>query len=92
MVTPHAMRHTTITFKREIATIQRISGHKTAAMVMRYTHRPSQPPCARRQSSTSRSAIVYHEKRICVKRAPSDANPHLLRMCQKSFYQSENTL
>ena len=41
-VTPHVMRHTGITRLVEagvdIPTIQRISGHKTLAMVMRYVH------------------------------------------------------
>ena len=41
-VTPHVMRHTAITNLVEagadLATIQRISGHKTLSMVMRYTH------------------------------------------------------
>lgn len=42
LVTPHVMRHTAITNLVEagsdLATIQRISGHKTLSMVMRYTH------------------------------------------------------
>jgi len=41
-VTPHVMRHTAITrlvkAGVDIPTIQRISGHKTAAMVLHYTH------------------------------------------------------
>jgi integrase len=40
-VTPHLMRHTLVTnlsATTDIATIQKISGHKTAAMVMHYTH------------------------------------------------------
>jgi integrase len=40
-VTPHLMRHTLVTdLSRcvDVATIQKISGHKTAAMVMHYTH------------------------------------------------------
>jgi integrase len=41
-VTPHVMRHTAITRLVEagvdLPTIQRISGHKTLAMVLRYTH------------------------------------------------------
>ncbi len=41
-VTPHTMRHTAITrlvqANTDIATIQRISGHKTTAMVLHYTH------------------------------------------------------
>jgi integrase len=41
-ITPHVMRHTAITnlvqAGIDLATIQRISGHKTVAMVMRYTH------------------------------------------------------
>lgn len=41
-VTPHTMRHTAITklvqAGVDIPTIQRISGHKTIQMVMRYTH------------------------------------------------------
>jgi len=41
-VTPHVMRHTAITrlvkAGVDLPTIQRISGHKTLAMVMRYTH------------------------------------------------------
>lgn len=41
-VTPHLLRHTAITRLAErglgVATIQQISGHKTAAMVMKYTH------------------------------------------------------
>ena len=42
MVTPHVMRHTAITNMVQsgvdLPTIQRISGHKTLAMVLRYTH------------------------------------------------------
>ncbi|MDA9009568.1 site-specific integrase, partial [Alphaproteobacteria bacterium] len=42
LVTPHIMRHTTITLLVQagvdLPTVQRISGHKTAAMVMRYAH------------------------------------------------------
>lgn len=41
-VTPHVMRHTAITnlvqSGADLPTIQRISGHKTLSMVMRYTH------------------------------------------------------
>ncbi len=41
-ITPHVMRHTAITNLVEagvdLPTIQRISGHKTLEMVMRYTH------------------------------------------------------
>lgn len=41
-VTPHVMRHTAITnlvkANIDLPTIQRISGHKTLAMVLRYTH------------------------------------------------------
>lgn len=40
-VTPHLMRHTLVTnlsATTDVATIQKISGHKTAAMVMHYTH------------------------------------------------------
>lgn len=40
-VTPHLMRHTLVTDLSkcvDVATIQKISGHKTAAMVMHYTH------------------------------------------------------
>jgi integrase len=41
-VTPHVMRHTAITALVQagvdLPTIQRISGHKTLAMVMRYSH------------------------------------------------------
>ncbi len=41
-ITPHVMRHTAITFLVQggvdLPTIQRISGHKTVAMVLRYTH------------------------------------------------------
>jgi integrase len=41
-ITPHVMRHTAITnlvkAGVDLPTIQRISGHKTLAMVMRYTH------------------------------------------------------
>jgi integrase len=40
--TPHVMRHTAITRLVEegvpLPTIQKISGHKTHAMVLRYTH------------------------------------------------------
>lgn len=40
--TPHVMRHTAITAlvkqKVDVPTIQKISGHKTAAMVMHYVH------------------------------------------------------
>jgi integrase len=42
LVTPHVMRHTAITnlvtAGVDLPTIQRISGHKTLAMVLRYTH------------------------------------------------------
>jgi len=42
LVTPHVMRHTAITklvqAGIDLPTIQRISGHKTVAMVLRYTH------------------------------------------------------
>jgi integrase len=41
-VTPHTMRHTAITrliqAGVDLPTVQRISGHKTLAMVLRYTH------------------------------------------------------
>ena len=41
-VTPHVMRHTAITnlvqSGVDLPTIQKISGHKTLAMVLRYTH------------------------------------------------------
>ena len=41
-VTPHVMRHTAITdlvtSGVDLPTIQKISGHKTPAMVLRYTH------------------------------------------------------
>ncbi len=41
-VTPHVMRHTAITnlvqSGVELPTIQKISGHKTLAVVMRYAH------------------------------------------------------
>jgi integrase len=41
-VTPHTMRHTAITrlvkSGVDLPTIQRISGHKTLAMILRYTH------------------------------------------------------
>ncbi len=41
-VTPHVLRHTAITdlvqSGADLPTIQRISGHKTLAMVLRYTH------------------------------------------------------
>ena len=41
-ITPHVMRHTAITnlvqAGVDLPTIQKISGHKTLAMVMRYTH------------------------------------------------------
>ena len=41
-ITPHVMRHTAITnlvmAGVDLPTIQRISGHKTLAMVLRYTH------------------------------------------------------
>jgi integrase len=42
LVTPHVLRHTAITnlvqAGVDLPTIQRISGHKTMAMVLRYTH------------------------------------------------------
>ncbi len=42
LVTPHVMRHTAITnlvqSGVDLPTIQSISGHKTLAMVLRYTH------------------------------------------------------
>jgi integrase len=42
VITPHVMRHTAITrlvqSGADLPTIQRISGHKTLAMVLRYTH------------------------------------------------------
>ena len=41
-VTPHVMRHTAITklvqAGVDLPTIQKISGHKTLSMVLRYTH------------------------------------------------------
>lgn len=41
-VTPHVLRHTTITglirANVDLPTVQKISGHKTMAMVLRYTH------------------------------------------------------
>ncbi|RZM32170.1 MAG: site-specific integrase, partial [Sphingomonas sp.] len=41
-VTPHVMRHTAITrlvrAGADLPTIQKISGHKTLAMVLRYVH------------------------------------------------------
>jgi site-specific recombinase XerD len=41
-VTPHTMRHTAITklvqAGVDLPTVQRISGHKTLAMVLRYSH------------------------------------------------------
>jgi site-specific recombinase XerD len=41
-ITPHVMRHTSITNLVEagvdLPTIQKISGHKTLAMVLRYAH------------------------------------------------------
>jgi site-specific recombinase XerD len=41
-VTPHVMRHTAITnlvkSGADLPTIQKISGHRTLAMVLRYTH------------------------------------------------------
>jgi len=42
VVTPHVMRHTAITALVQagvdLPTVQRISGHKTMAMVLRYSH------------------------------------------------------
>ena len=42
MITPHVMRHTAITnlvqSGVDLPTIQKISGHKTLGMVLRYTH------------------------------------------------------
>ena len=42
LVTPHVMRHTAITklvqAGVDLPTIQRISGHKTLAMLLRYAH------------------------------------------------------
>ena len=42
LVTPHVMRHTAITALVQagvdLPNVQRISGHKTLAMVMRYSH------------------------------------------------------
>jgi len=42
LITPHVMRHTAITklvqAGVDLPTVQRISGHKTLAMVLRYTH------------------------------------------------------
>ena len=42
LVTPHVMRHTAITklvqAGVDLPTVQRVSGHKTLAMVLRYTH------------------------------------------------------
>ncbi len=42
LVTPHVMRHTAITKVVEagvhLPTVQRFSGHKTLAVVLRYTH------------------------------------------------------
>jgi integrase len=42
IITPHVLRHTAITklvqARVDLPTIQQISGHKTLAMVLRYTH------------------------------------------------------
>lgn len=42
LITPHVLRHTAITklvqAGVDLPTIQRISGHKTISMVLRYTH------------------------------------------------------
>ena len=42
LITPHVMRHSAITklvqAGVDLPTVQRISGHKTLAMVLRYTH------------------------------------------------------
>ena len=42
LITPHVMRHTAITNLVQagvaLPTLQRISGHKTVAMVLRYSH------------------------------------------------------
>lgn len=42
LVTPHVMRHTAITqlvkARVDLPTIQRVSGHRTLAMVLKYTH------------------------------------------------------
>ena len=42
LITPHVMRHTAITklvqAGVDLPTVQRISGHKTLAMVLRYAH------------------------------------------------------
>jgi site-specific recombinase XerD len=41
-ITPHVLRHTAITnlvqSGTDVATIQKISGHKTLAIVMKYVH------------------------------------------------------
>ncbi len=42
IITPHVMRHTAVTrlvrAKTDILSLMKISGHKTVAMVLRYTH------------------------------------------------------
>jgi integrase len=80
LVTPHVMRHTAITnlvkAGVDLPTIQRISGHKTLAMVMRYTHvhgdhidrairaigRAIPEPTANRSADTSTQRLHMHTR------------------------------
>lgn len=63
--TPHVMRHTAITAlvkqKVDVPTIQKISGHKTAAMVLHYVHIFGSTSITRSAGSTSVFLAPLHQ-------------------------------
>lgn len=78
-VTPHVMRHTAITKlvkgRIDIPTIMKISGHKTTAMVLRYTHIDSEHIDAAAASLTLAIPDRIHREFTTAKGAPkSDAD------------------
>jgi site-specific recombinase XerD len=74
-VSPHTMRHTAITKLVEkgvdLPTIQRISGHKTLAMVLRYAH-VSDP-----HIDKAASAIGRKLPEPCTNKTPDTVTPKL---------------
>jgi site-specific recombinase XerD len=69
-VTPHVMRHTAITklvqAGVDLPTVQRVSGHKTLAMVLRYTHvhgRHIDDPIKGTRQNTSATADERNDER-----------------------------
>ena len=73
-VTPHVMRHTAITnlvqAGVDLPTIQRISGHKSLAMVLRYTHvhgrhiDQAMQLIGRGVPERSRNTVIGHQRHI----------------------------